>query len=301
MKASQVVVIGAGPAGLATALQLKRQGIEVLLLEGDRTGGLLHNANLVENYPGFPGGLTGPHLVALFAEQAHQAGVEITRETVEQLSYEIDHFHVVTRDSAYRASIVVVATGTKPKKFTDIDIPENLAGHVFYAVHPLLGVEGKRFGIIGAGDAAFDYALNLSNRNEVLIFNRGVDISCLPLLHERAQENSRIEYFDRTRVLALEEAPQNMIRLLCEGDTGPISYEVNDMIGAIGRDPCLDFITDALLENKGQLKNDGLLHFVGDVNNGRYRQTAIAVGDGIKAAMEIALCLRNLAPMEPAQ
>ncbi|NOH14594.1 MAG: NAD(P)/FAD-dependent oxidoreductase [Chloroflexi bacterium] len=298
MQASQVVVIGAGPAGLATALQLKRQGIEVLLLEGGRVGGLLHNANLVENYPGFPGGLPGPKLVALFAEQAHQVGVEITRETVATLHRETDYFHIETRDNSYLASIVVVATGTKPKTFTDIVIPENLLGQVFYEVYPLLGVEGKRIAIIGAGDAAFDYALNLSDKNEVLILNRGVDISCLPLLHERVQENPSIQYFELTRVLTLEETPQSMIRLLCEGSKGEISFEVNDMIGAIGRVPRLDFIADTLQKQISQLETDSLLHFVGDVKNGRYRQTAIAVGDGIRAAMKIEQRLKNLSSLE---
>ena len=247
MPGKQVVIIGAGPAGLATALQLKRQGIEIILLEGDRIGGLLHNANLVENYPGFPNGLPGPKLVALFAEQAGQSGVEITMEKATKLHYESSHFHVETDLNTYLASIVVVATGTKPKTFTDVDIPENLLALVLYEVYPLLDAEGKRIAVIGAGDAAFDYALNLSDKNEVLILNRGEDISCLPLLRERVEQHPNIQYFDQTRVLALEEAPKEMIRLVCEGIKGVISFEVNDMIGAIVREPRLDFMTDTLI------------------------------------------------------
>ena len=299
MTISQVVVIGAGPAGLATALQLKRQGIDVLLLEGDRIGGLLHNANLVENYPGFPGGISGPHLVSLFVEQVDQVGVEIARETVVSLEYEKEHFRVATVDNSFLASIVVVATGTKPRVFADVDIPDNLSGHVFYEVYPLLESEGKRIAIIGAGDAAFDYALNLSVKNEVYILNRGVEISCLPLLHQRTQENPRIEYIDQTRVLALEEASYRKMRIICEGNKGEISFEVNDMIGAIGREPRLDFLANSLQKQISQLERESLFKFVGDVNNGRYRQTAIAVGDGIRAAMEIEQYLRNLASMEP--
>ena len=82
MKIESVAIIGAGPAGLSTALQLKRQGIKAVLFERDKVGGLLRNANLVENYPGFPGGLSGPKLVSLFEQQAWEAGVSITSAEV---------------------------------------------------------------------------------------------------------------------------------------------------------------------------------------------------------------------------
>ena len=60
MNKEEVIIVGAGPAGLATALQLERYGIKPLVVEKEHLGGLLHNANLVENYPGFPGGIPGP-------------------------------------------------------------------------------------------------------------------------------------------------------------------------------------------------------------------------------------------------
>ena len=63
-----VLIVGAGPAGLAAALQLKRYGIDATLIERGRVGGLLNNANLVENYPGFPGGISGANLIELFSE-----------------------------------------------------------------------------------------------------------------------------------------------------------------------------------------------------------------------------------------
>ena len=65
----EVAIIGAGPSGIATAIQLKRYGIEPVILEKEEIGGVLKNANLVENYPGFPDGISGPELVKLFKKQ----------------------------------------------------------------------------------------------------------------------------------------------------------------------------------------------------------------------------------------
>ena len=72
-----VVVVGAGPAGISASIQLKRSGIEPLLLEKDETGGLLLNANLVENYPGFPDGVSGEILAEIFSKHLKKVGVEL--------------------------------------------------------------------------------------------------------------------------------------------------------------------------------------------------------------------------------
>ena len=85
MKVEPVMIIGAGPAGLATAIQLKRYGIHPLLFEGEEVGGLLRNANLVENYPGFPKGVSGSKLVNLFSRQAENLHIDVTHEQVLEL------------------------------------------------------------------------------------------------------------------------------------------------------------------------------------------------------------------------
>ena len=110
MPLEPVIIIGAGPAGLATALQLKRYGITARLLERDAIGGLLRNANLVENYPGFPKGISGLALVRLFEKQASVAAVDVTHEAVTELAYESDCFQVKTAAHSYHSPIVVIAS-----------------------------------------------------------------------------------------------------------------------------------------------------------------------------------------------
>ena len=113
----QVAIIGAGTAGMTAAIQLKRYDIPFVLLERERVGGLLWNANLVENYPGFPAGVSGSKLIGLMEKQMERIGVEVTFESVTELSYEDDRFLVATSQASYCPRYVVVASGTKPKPF----------------------------------------------------------------------------------------------------------------------------------------------------------------------------------------
>ncbi len=285
MSDAQVAIIGAGPAGLITALQLKRYGVDALLLEGEREGGLLHNANLVENYPGFPGGIPGADLVDLFVQQATQAGVEAIPETALRLEHNDQGFLVQTGQGQYRAPVVVLATGTRPVTFPNAFLPPAVRERVLYEVHTLRNLAGRRVAIIGAGDAAFDYALNLAQRNQVLVLNRSLEIKCLPLLWERAHATPSITYQPTARVVKLSSLADSRLSLECESSQGYSTLEVDYLIGALGRLPRLELLSG--IPDVRALQSSGALHSVGDVCRGMYRQTAIAVGDGLLAAMKI--------------
>jgi thioredoxin reductase (NADPH) len=185
MDVDEVFIIGAGPAGMAAALQLKRYGITPRLFEKARPGGLLWNANCVENYPGFPGGVSGPELVLTFIEQIKS--IEITPEPVIKLSWEREVFYARTPSRTYQARKAIIASGTKPCILTAFPIPDDLRAYVVYEVAGLLSEEGKNILVVGSGDAAFDYAINLSRKNTVIILNRSEQVKCLPLLWYRAQ------------------------------------------------------------------------------------------------------------------
>jgi len=283
MPVEDVVVIGAGPCGLATALQLKRYGIEVVVFEKNRVGGLLNNADLVENYPGFPEGIGGVELVDLFARQASGFGVPIRFEEVLKVDLEGPIFRLDTSGGVCQARTVVVASGTKPIEFTDFQIPNAVAGRVFYEVFPIREVKDKTIAVIGAGDAAFDYALNLSRHNEVTILNRGGQIKALPLLWQRARSNGRINYEENIELLRIDRVADGL-RLECKDPTGERELRIDLLVFAIGRTAELGFLSEKV---KSVQKHSENLYICGDVVNGPFRQTAIAVGDGIKAAMSI--------------
>jgi len=285
---SEVVIIGAGPAGIATAIQLRRYNIEPVLLEREKIGGLLGNANLVENYPGFPGGISGLELVELFKKQLKNTGVKVNFENVMELEYEDGAFFTRTNKRAIKSNIIVIATGTKPRKNSGFSISDEIKERVFYEIYPILGIKNKKIAVIGAGDAAFDYSLNLCRKNEVTILNRREQTKCIPVLRERCKKYENISYLSNTKVIKINNKGSKLL-LTCTSNKSSekIKIKIDYVIAALGRDPCLDYLGCKIKKKLETLINTNKLYMVGDVNNGIYRQTAISLGDGIKAAMEI--------------
>lgn len=288
MNIHPVAIIGAGPAGLAAAIQIQRFGVSPRVFEMDTPGGLLRNANLVENYPGFPRGIAGTKLARLIEKQAEAVGVALTRACVTLLDWDGTAFRVEALHREFLAQRVVVATGTRPRTFTDFDIPASLAGRVFYEVVHLFGMTGRHIAIVGAGDAAFDYALNLAARgNTVTILNRSDELKCLPLLWKRAQAEPRITYQAHTAVDSIQPGADDRLLLRCTSGQEKLELPADYLLGAIGRIPRLDVVSHLGVDHAQSLERSALLYFAGDVKNGIYRQTSIAVGDGIRAAMQI--------------
>jgi thioredoxin reductase (NADPH) len=282
MKPEKVVIIGAGPAGMTAAIQLKRYGIPFVLLEKERVGGLLWNASLVENYPGFPAGVSGPKLISLIENQMARIGIKVTFEEVVRVTINPykNNYQIKTQKTTHTTSQLIIATGTQPVHIP-LNIPKNCQPKVFSDVWPLLEIQEAQIIIVGAGDAAFDYALNLvKRRNFVTILNRGGDVKCLGLLWERAKAESIIEYLPKTSVQAVElDETGNRLRVRTEAGE---SMKADYLLFAIGRVPQIDFLSDELINKSAEG-----LYFIGDVKNGLYRQAAIAAGDGLRAAMDI--------------
>ncbi len=288
MGGNEVAILGAGPAGIAAAIQLVRSGIDPLLIEKGEVGGLLLNANLVENYLGFPEGISGRDLVGLFKEQLERLGIRVKFEEVKKLDYKEDLFFVETDRGVTESKIVVIATGTRPKEITDIAIKDDIRDRFFYEVYPIIDVRDKKIIIIGSGDAAFDYALGLSKKNDVTILNRSVRTHCLPILMDRCKKSKSISYFTNTEVRAIKRDGSGLEVTAVNVSDGKefISY-ADYLIAAVGREPCTEFFGPEIKKNLDILQKTRRLFMIGDIISGIYRQTAISVGDGIRVAMEI--------------
>jgi thioredoxin reductase len=291
--AHDVVIIGAGPAGLAAALQFMRYGVDVVLVERSNVGGLLNNANLVENYPGFPAGIPGEALVSLFHKQITDLGVKVTNDDIKSIEYEDSIFIIGGKTDDYRARIAVIATGTKGGIPPGLHIPTEIRGKIVTEILRIKSVENKKIVIIGAGDLAFDYALSLAGRNTVTILNRSSELTCLSLLWDRARKCSSVKYQERTRVEEAFPGPNGDVLLKVKSPEGNLLLSCDYVISAIGRQPNLDFYSESFKKKAIELEKKEILHLIGDVKNGIYRQAAIAVGDGIRCAMKVYALLKE--------
>jgi len=288
----ETAIIGAGPAGIAATIQLQRFGIRTVIFERNQIGGLLINANLIENYPGFPNGITGKRLVGLMEKHLNRSDSEIHFEAVVKVEYVGSDFIIQTTENEFKCGSLVIASGTKPRKLAISGLDSSNKDRVFYEVHPITDCENRRIAIIGAGDAAFDYALNLAENNEVSVSNRSDKRVCLPLLWHRTKSNSNIEYRENC-LLKDVQLKEKQLNLNWIKNKDEFSEEVDYLLIAIGREPNIDFIDENFLLKSKDLKKNGLLHFVGDVKNGNFRQTSIAAGQGTYAAMALHQTLKR--------
>lgn len=279
----KVIIIGAGPAGIACAVQLKRYGIESIVIEKNEIGGLLINANLVENYPGFPEGIKGKELVELFKTQLNNAEISVIKENVLNVDYS-DNFIIKTDKNIYYSEFLVIASGTKPKKLPVLNNLPEFKGRVYFEVNEIEQVRGKNIIVIGAGDAAFDYSINLSKYNAITILNRSNRKKCLPLLYERSLNIKNIKYIENISPVNMGISDDRLV--ITTNRSEYLKMDADILLVAIGRNPNLDFLDDNFVQLLDKLENRNLF-FTGDVKNGNYRQTAISTGDGIKAAMMI--------------
>jgi thioredoxin reductase (NADPH) len=276
----KVLIIGAGPAGIAAAIQLKRYGIDLCLIEKDSIGGLLINANLIENYPGFPKGITGPGIVSLLEAQLQNFDIQTIKDDILSLEYDGCIFSA-KGTQLFEGEYLVLATGTQPKKLEIAHSYDIHNKYLFYEARGLRDITGKRIAIIGSGDAAFDYALTLSVKNNVEIFVRGKASKAIQPLINKVQGNANIAVRINHQLKGIEIVYEQIV-LEFGTERGSIREDFDLMLVAIGREPTLPEVNFDINEQA-----EKRMFIIGDIKNELYRQATIAVGDGIRAAMTI--------------
>lgn len=288
-----VAVIGGGPAGIAASVYLKRAGIDVILFEKDEIGGLLLNAHLVENYPGYPEGIKGKKLCDLLQEHIDKWDIKTEFKEIKQIILKNTIF--ILRNSEYekfKVKTVIIAAGTKPK-ILNIPGEKDLSGKlVFYEIKDLLPkVKPKDIvTVIGGGDAAFDYSLNLADNDIfVEVFFHSEKPKCLALLKERVENTSTIKLNSFSEPIEIiDENGKCKTRFKSSKDNQEFLVTSNYVLIACGRKP-----NNELLKNEIKKNNIPGLYIAGDIQTGKFRQIGIAVGQGIHAAMKIEEYIRG--------
>lgn len=279
-----IAIIGAGPAGAAAAIQLHRFGYTVLLFEKNKVGGLIHNASLIENYIGFPNGINGKGYAELIEKHLERFNIQVINEDILKVEYFDGIFKIYSSKNYYRSDFCIVASGTEPIKLMELEIDEAAQQNIFYEISELNGISDKKVGIVGAGDAAFDYAISLSNSNKIEILSRSENIKALKELVEKVRTINNISHIVNISLTKIN-MKNGKLCLICSQEKTLIEKEFDLLIIAIGRQATKPEISlDA--------EQSGKLFLIGDVASKKnIRQTSIATGSGIEVAMKIHLII----------
>jgi len=295
MKEYEAIVVGGGPAGLTAGLYLSRYGLNTLLLERGLMGGQIVNAGRVENYPGFPDGITGMDLGQLMHDQASKFGLNFETADVIRLKKAGALFEVATDDGDYSSGAVVIASGSNYRKM-GLEDEERLNGR---GVSYCATCDGFLFrnmdvAVVGGGDTAVTDALELSQHaRQVYVIHRRDQLRACQNVQRAAMSNAKIKFIWNSVVSKLEGDEKLSGLVLKDVKTGHTSnLEVSGVFVAIGlipnSDPFKGFVD---LDEAGNIATDELmrtaipgLYAAGDIRRNSARQVAAAVGDGAVAA-----------------
>ncbi|QIO23348.1 NAD(P)/FAD-dependent oxidoreductase [Haloarcula sp. JP-L23] len=328
----RLIVAGTGIAGLTAAIYAARSNNDPLVLEGDEPGGQLTLTSEVENYPGFPEGISGPDLINEMKAQAEQFGSDLKHGVVENVDDSERPFRVeLTNGDVYTCDAFIAASGASART---LGIPgeDDLMG---YGVSTCATCDGAFFRgedmlVVGGGDAAMEEAHFLTKfANKVYIAHRREEFRAEDYWIDKVQkkvESGEIEIMRNTEVLEMHGSPEDGVdhvtlarndagypsEKLDDDETEVFDFDVGAVFIAIGHTPNTDYLEDTGVEldetgyivakggkGGGQTATDvpGLFG-AGDVVDYHYQQAVTAAGMGCKAAIDADDYLEDLPEAE---
>jgi thioredoxin reductase (NADPH) len=304
-----VVIVGSGPAGYTAALYTARANLEPLVIEGFAWGGLLQQTTDVENYPGFPEGITGPELMQHFRDQAERFGARLETDDVTSLELSPDgELHkVFVGDQVHLARTVLLAMGAQHRK---LDVPGELElsgrGVSYCATCDAAFFRDVPTIIVGGGDSAMEEAMFLAKfAAKVLVVNRRSEFRASKIMLERARAIPNIEFVTPyvVREFVAGEKKSLAVAHLDSTDGGsPRTLEIAGAFIAVGHEPQSQLVqgqveTDpagyVVTQGRSTLTNLPGVFAAGDLVDHTYRQAVTAAGSGCQAALDAEWYLRD--------
>ncbi|GAW93732.1 thioredoxin-disulfide reductase [Calderihabitans maritimus] len=290
-----LIIIGGGPAGLTAGLYGARGGLKTLLLEKAMPGGQAALTDVIENFPGFPEGISGPELMFKFQAQAQKFGLEIKTAEVTGVDFS-GAKKVFAGGEQYEAKAVIVATGARARVLNVPGEEEFRGRGVSYcATCDGAFFRDKKVAVVGGGDSAIEEALFLTKFvSEVVVIHRRDQLRATKILQQRAFNNEKISFrWNSVVEEILGEQAVSGIRLKNIQDGTIQEEKVDGVFVFIGTVPNTDFLRGTVkLNEKGYIITDDFLttsvpgvFAAGDVREKFLRQVSTAVGDGAVAAM----------------
>ena len=303
---TRVLIIGSGPAGLTAAIYAARAQLNPIVIEGehssttDQPGGQLMLTTEIENFPGFPEGITGPELMANMRAQAARFGADLRLTKVQKLDTGSRPFRAWLTDDvepSISADTVILATGAQ-SLMLNVPGEDRLISHGLSTCATCDGFffRGHDIAVIGGGDSALEEATFLTRfASSVTVVHRRDSLRASKIMRERAFANEKIRFAWNTEVV--EVLGDDRVSGLAVRDTVTGEARVLDVTGvfiAIGHVPNTNLVANQVeLEDNGYVRT-GLGSFTtidgvfaaGDVQDHEYRQAITAAGSGCVAAID---------------
>ncbi|MGI5962728.1 MAG: NAD(P)/FAD-dependent oxidoreductase [Lawsonibacter sp.] len=291
-----IIVVGGGPAGLTAGLYAARAGKDVLILEGESTGGQINYSPLVDNYPGLPG-VSGSQFAQTLTQQAQEHGAHIRAEAVTFLRTQNGVLEVTTEKGRYTATALILATGVRHRKL-GLEGEDALvgAGVSYCAVCDGAFYQGQPVAVVGGGDTALQEALFLSARcSKVTLIHRRSQLRGGEHLVRQLRERDNVEWKLDCKITGLlwDEAGLTGVCLAEGVEERKTELAVTGLFVAIGQEPRNEIFTNLIMtDDKGYFLVDedcatslpGVFA-AGDCRVKEVRQLATAVGDGAVAGL----------------
>jgi thioredoxin reductase (NADPH) len=302
----ELVVIGGGPAGLTSGIYAARSRLKVLLLEKVVPGGQILTADWIENYPGFPEGLSGYDLARKIADQTARFNVPIETEEVLSMECKGPVKRLILKDRTISTHTVIIATGASPNRLSVLGEDTYLGkGVSFCATCDGPFYRDKIVAVMGGGDTAVQEGIFLTRFAEkVYIIHRREELRATKILQERAHENSKIKFIWDSIVTQIDGNDSTVEKLIIKNiKTGAISeLPVDGFFIFIGTRPNTAFLCKEIETNEqGFIVVDQNMetsvpgvYAVGDVRDTPLRQVVTAVGDAAIAAFSAEKYVENL-------
>jgi len=286
-----LIIIGAGPAGLSAAIYGKRAGFDVLVVdESGMGGGQVLTTYVVDNYPGLPG-ISGFELGDRMKKHAEETGTEFLAASVEAIEKDGDVFIVKTDEGQLEAKAVVVATGAKHKKLMIPGEEELLGMGVSYcATCDGAFFRNKTAVVVGGGDVALEDAIFLARAcSKVYLVHRRAEFRGTQILVDKVKDTENIEIIYNAKVVEIQGKNQvESVKLEYTDGQASQVLSTNGIFIAVGMQPVTNTITDLVEMSEdgyvvagegGETSLKGLF-VAGDLRTKRLRQIITAAADG---------------------
>ncbi|MBR2078220.1 MAG: thioredoxin-disulfide reductase [Exiguobacterium sp.] len=294
-KIYDVIIIGAGPAGMTAALYASRANLSTLMIERGIPGGQMANTEDIENYPGYDS-ILGPDLSQKMFDHSKTFGAEYAYGDVQRISDETEYKIVHAHNRDYKARAIILASGAQYKK---IGVPgeEELAGRgvSYCAVCDGAFFKGKDLFVIGGGDSAVEEGVFLTRfANKVTIVHRRDELRAQKILQKRAFDNEKIDFIWNHTLKEIIEKDGKVggVRLVNTIDGTETDHEIDGVFIYIGMNPITGFVQDLgitneqgyIVTNEAMETNIPGIFAAGDVREKTLRQVVTATNDGAIAA-----------------